>query len=109
MNRHEIILIVVSVLGSACGVGIPLISLLWKAFGLIANIRLELSTLHSRNEFLKRDLEDAEEKWGAIHNQTLQRIDHASTRLREDVNRLHAQVRELQNYLAKTTDFEVRN
>ncbi len=109
MTRHEIILIVASVFGSAIAFALPLVTLLWRAFGLISGVRMELSQLRNRDELFQRDFDDLDEKIdGAVH-QTVQRIDHLAERMKGEVKQLDVQVREIQGFLTKTTVFEVRS
>lgn len=109
MAKEGIILIVYSVLGTAIAFSLPLLSMLWKVFSVIAEIRLQLAELRHDLQNLTHETETLEERWVSVNGQTLQRFDHFSNRFRGEVGQLNLQVREVQNYLAKTTTFEVRS
>lgn len=109
MNRSEIVLVVASVLGSAIAFAIPLLSLLWKAFNLISEIRMQIAELRNNHLILSNQAEHLDERWEGITEQTIQRFDHFSGRVKSEVNQLKIEVRELQNYLSKTTSFEIRS
>ncbi|MDX2239089.1 MAG: hypothetical protein NW224_00220 [Leptolyngbyaceae cyanobacterium bins.302] len=109
MNKEEIILIVASVVGSAIAFAIPLISMLWKAFSLIADLRLQIVENRNQLVILTNKVDHFDDRWEGVSHQTNQKFDHFSTRVRGDVHQLNTQVRELQNFLSKTTNFEVRS
>ena len=109
MSREEVILVVASVFTSAIVFAVPTLSLLWKTFSVVADIRLQLAELRHKNELLSNQVEDAEESLKGVVNQTNERFNHFSTRLRGEVHQLNTQVRDVQSFLAKTTSFEVRS
>lgn len=109
MAREEIILIVVSVLGSAIAFAIPLLSIIWKAFSLISELRTQILENRNTIAILRNEVENLETRWQGETRQTLQQFQHFSTRVKGEVHQLNTQVRELQNYLSKTTTFEVRS
>ena len=109
MAREEIILIVVSVLGSAVAFAIPLLSLVWKSFAVIAELRTQILENKNTILILSNQVENLELNFQSQTKGTLDQFKHFSGRVRGEVNQLNTQVRELQNYLAKTTNFEVRS
>jgi hypothetical protein len=109
MSREEVILVVASVITSAIVFALPILSLLWKTFSVVADIRLQLAELRHRTDLLSTQVEIAEENWKGVSHQTNEKFNHFSTRFRGEVHQLNTQVRELQSFLAKTTSFEVRS
>lgn len=109
MQRHEIVLIVWSVIGSAFAFALPLVTMLWRAFSTIAELKLQI--VQNRNDLLllSNKMDHIDDRWESATAQTGQKFDHFSNRLRGEVIQLNMQVRELQNYLSKTTSFEVRS
>lgn len=108
MPKQEVILIVCSVLGTAIAFSLPLLSLLWRSFSVIAEIRLQIAEVRHDQEKLAGEIEVLDERFTSVNLQTIQRFDHFSNRFRGEVSQLNTQVRDLQNFLAKTTSFEVR-
>lgn len=108
MNKADIILVVVSVLGTAIAFALPLVSMLWRVFGLVAEIRLQLAEIRNQVLILSNQSEHLDDRWESVTAQTNQKFDHFSNRLRGEVAQMQTEVRELQNYLSKTTSFEVR-
>jgi len=109
MNRHEVAFIVFSVLASAIGLGLPLVSMLWKAFNQIAELKLQISDNKGQILLLTNKVDHFDERWESATHQTIQKFDHFSNRLRGEVRQLDTQMREVQNFLSKTTEFEVRS
>jgi hypothetical protein len=87
----------------------PVLSALWKAFNLIAQIRLELAELRNQLVITNNQISHLDERWEALTAQTLQRFEHFANRSKAETHLLQLHTREMQNYLAKTTNFEIRS
>jgi len=109
MNRSDVVLVVASVLGSVLAFGLPLITMLWKAFQVIAELRLQISENRGNLNLLGNKIDHVDERWEAATSQTLQQFQHFSGRLKGDVEKLQAQTRDIQNYLSKETSFTIRS
>lgn len=109
MNKNEVILIVVSTLGTALAFSLPLVTLLWRVFSLTSELRMQIAENRNSLVILTNKVDHLDERWDSATHQTLEKFNHFSNRFRGEVNVLSSQVREVQNYLSKTTDFEVRS
>lgn len=108
MSKNDIVMIVLSVLGTAIAIAMSVLPTLGKLIRVVSDLRLELAALKSESQVKDLEIQHQDERWNAAIHQTIQRFDHFSSRVRGEMVELSDSVRELQNYLAKTTTFEVR-
>jgi hypothetical protein len=87
MSREEIILLVLSMLASGVLFVLPLVKQIWKIFGVLAELRMGLADLNYQDKDLATKIDENRVR-------TVQ---------------LGSQIREIQNFLSKTTEFEVRS
>lgn len=87
MNREEIILLMVSVLSSGMLFVLPLVKQIWKIFSVLAELRMGLADLNYQDKDLATKIDENRVRTVVLGNQ----------------------IREIQNFLSKTTEFEVRS
>jgi hypothetical protein len=109
VSHNDAVLIVFSTAAAVVTLSVPLLSLLWKAFNLIAELRLQIADNKNQLLLTTNKLSHVNEKWELAAAQLLQRIDHVASRTRGEDISLNLQLREVQNFLSKTTDFEIRS
>lgn len=90
MSKSEITILVLSVLGTLVATSLPIATLLWKVFNVVA-----------------RDKQSDEFQQLAI-NGLRERIEHCATRLTGQNDNLNRRVKQVERFLAKTTNFEER-
>lgn len=87
MSREEIILLMMSVLTSAILFVLPLVKQIWKIFSVLAELRMGLADLNYQDKDLAAKIDENRVRTVVLGNQ----------------------IREIQNFLSKTTEFEVRS
>ncbi len=90
MDKASITLIVLSVLGTLFATSVPIATLMWKIFNVIA-----------------RD-QQADELQVLTVNGLRERIEHVTTRLTGQTDNLNRRLKQVERFLAKTTEFEER-
>lgn len=131
MNKSDVILVVASVGVSTIAFGLPVLTALWRAFNGLAAVKEQI---HDDIQDVSHRLEMLESKLSGdllklAHNLELQeteaenlsdRMDlglnglkemmgHRTTRIAAELKDLQARVLAAEQYLAKTTSFEIRN
>lgn len=90
MDKASITLIVLSVLGTIFATSVPIATLLWKIFNVIARDKqsdeLQILTVNGLKE----------------------RIEHVAIRLTGQTDNLNRRLKQVERFLAKTTEFEER-
>lgn len=98
---------------------IAVITALWKLFTLLRGIEdrlnksiLEidhrLSELEHRSAMRNAELEHIDDKLELGINGTKELVQHVRSRTQTDCDRLSDRIRQIENYLTKTTDFQQR-
>lgn len=90
MDKASITLIVLSVLGTIFATSVPIATLLWKIFNVIA-----------------RDKQSDELQVLTV-NGLKERIEHVTIRLTGQTDNLNRRLKQVERFLAKTTEFEER-
>lgn len=90
MSKSEITIIVLSVLGTLFATSVPIATLMWKLFGVVA-----------------RD-KQADELQLLGMNGLKERIEHVATRLTGQTDSLNRRLKQVERFLSKTTNFEER-
>ncbi len=90
MSRTEITILILSVLGTVFATSVPIATLMWKIFNVIARDKqtdeLQLLTINGLKE----------------------RIEHVSTRFSNQTENLNRRLKAVERFLSKTTEFEER-
>lgn len=90
MDKSSITILVLSLLGSLFITSIPVVTFMWKIFSIVA-----------------RDKQADEMQLLAL-NGLKERIEHLSTRLSGQTDNLNRRLKQVERFLAKTTEFEER-
>lgn len=108
MNKNDVLVLIASTVVAFIAVALPVFSLIWKVFGVVAELRLQIQ--ENRNQIeknvMKIDFVDTSSQ--GMVRQVLQRWDHTTKRLNGEIESLKVATDEIQGYLEKTTDFKVR-
>lgn len=109
MTKQEIILIVLTVLGSIVTFGIPIATALWKLSALKEKITDQVQELDHRLEMLKARVDNLDDRATLGINGLRELIEHRSARIATSLKDHESRVTDTEQFLAKTTPFERRN
>jgi predicted PurR-regulated permease PerM len=81
---------------------------LFTIVGFIAKAQEKFSFLYNRLDLLSQKVESLKETEDLRFNGIKERLEHLSSRLGNQVTNLESDVEEVQNFLTKTTEFQIR-
>lgn len=98
---------------------IPIVAALWRVFSALTDMRLKLEDridglsnlivgLRHDFELRSKEVEHLDDRYELSVNGLKEKIDHISTRTRNEIERLTVLATDLESFLAKTTEYEPR-
>jgi hypothetical protein len=102
VSRADVILIVVSVLGTAITFGLPVALMLARAIRLV-------SRLQHHNDLQDVKMEHLDATFQLTTRGLSEKIDHLGSRVTPRLDELAAKTRHVEGFLTKTTDYQSRD
>ena len=108
MSRDQVLILITSTLIAFATSAIAVGGSLWKIFNVIAQFRLQLLDQRNALTLLEAKTQHQTEMNQAVISQMNQRIDHATNKFNIRLELVENHVKQLENFLTKTTQFETR-
>lgn len=104
----ESIAIIGGILGILTGL-VSLLTIVWRTAQATANIRNRLDVISDRLQDGDRSLDHQLETMKLTINGVRERMEHINNRLQNEQKDLRGDIKDVQAYLQKNTEFEIRN
>lgn len=112
MDKNDITIIVIGVIGICLSFGLPIITALWRAFSAIATMRESTNDRIQENAYqinlLVQRYEAIDDQRTLAINGLRELIEHRSERLRNEIQILQTKNQDMESWLAKNTEYTIR-